>query len=222
MLPEPVIHSRRTGIGRPAVRLWVLAWLGMAAGILAGVLYLDHPVALYLLEHGSRSRPVRLFVRVPEALAVMAISSTLVIGFWWSMTGRIGAGLRQILSAGLGVCVALAAKTELKLVFGRVAPDTWFWHQSTPLRNFHFLYSGCFPSGHMVVMGVMTAFLWPCSNVAVRASWLLLSMASGAALMMMGAHFLTDLLAGAMLGLSIGAVCRHLATRPPGVDGASQ
>lgn len=189
---------------------WILVWLGVAAIILVGVLYLDHPLALYLLENTSRARPVRLLIRVPEALAVLAITSTLLIGIWWLLKGQLGVGLRQALGAGLGICVALAAKTELKLVFGRVAPDAWVWHQSAPLRNFHFLHSGSFPSGHMVVMGVLTAFLWPYGRV-VRAGWLLLCFASGAALMMMGAHFFTDLIAGAMLGLSIGAACRYIA-----------
>jgi hypothetical protein len=58
----------------------------------------------------------------------------------------------------------------------------------------------------------MAAFLWPCGRI-MQATWLLLSLASGAALMMMGAHFLPDLIAGAILGLSIGAACRHIAVR---------
>ena len=199
-------------LGWYTLRLWLLGWLAAVATILVGVLYLDHPLALNLLEHASRNQAVRLLVRVPEALAIVAITSTLVIGFWSLLVGQLGVGLRQALFAGLGICVSLAAKTELKLVFGRVPPDTWFWHQSAPLRNFHFLYSGCFPSGHMVVMGVAAAFLWPCGRI-VQAMWWLLSLATGAALMMMGAHFLTDLIAGAILGLSIGAACRHTAVR---------
>ena len=65
----------------------------------------------------------------------------------------------------------------------------------------------------MAVMGVITAFLWPFSK-NIRALWVLICLASGVALTMMGAHFLTDLIIGAMLGLSIGAACRAIAVRP--------
>jgi hypothetical protein len=140
-MPSPSL----TNLGWRTLRLWVLVWLGVAAIILVLVLYLDHPLALYLLQHTSRNRVVRLLVRMPEALAVAAITSTLVIGFWLLVAGRLGAGLRQALFAGLGICVALGAKTEMKLVFGRVAPDTWFWHQSAPCGIFTFCIAAASP-----------------------------------------------------------------------------
>ena len=96
-----------------ALRPWIMAWLGAVAITLIGVLYLDHPLALYLIEHASRARPIRLLVRVPEALAVLAITATLIIGFWYLLVERLTARMQQVLFAGLGICVALAAKPEL-------------------------------------------------------------------------------------------------------------
>jgi membrane-associated phospholipid phosphatase len=111
--------------------------------------------------------------------------------------------------ACLGVCVALALKSELKLLFGRVPPDAWFWHQSGPLRNFHLFYAGSFPSGHMTVLAVLIPFVWG-RAAPLRLLWLLASGAVGGGLVIMEAHFLSDLLAGALLGVTVGSACRRI------------
>jgi membrane-associated phospholipid phosphatase len=106
--------------------------------------------------------------------------------------------------------VALALKTELKLLFGRVPPHAWFWHQSAPLRNFHLMYSGSFPSGHMVIMGVLTPFVWAYAPPTLKLSWCVACTAVGAALMALNAHFFSDLVAGILLGITVGVASRSI------------
>jgi membrane-associated phospholipid phosphatase len=126
------------------------------------------------------------------------------------MAGQLSGHWRTALLLGVAVCVALALKTEAKLLFGRVAPEAWFGHQSAPLRNFHLMHPGSFPSGHMAIMGTVAPFIQTLAPT-LQLPWLMTSVAVGIALMLMNAHFFSDLLAGGLLGITVGAACCRIA-----------
>ncbi|WP_165982667.1 phosphatase PAP2 family protein [Dankookia rubra] len=189
--------------------VWCLLWIVVSAVIYACVVTVDHPLALLIRDRTDPAAAAILLVRLPEAIAGIAIAGAAALGVWRTLTGQLPGVRREAFLACLGICVALAIKSELKLVFGRVPPEAWFWHQSGPLRNFHLFYAGSFPSGHMTVLAVLIPFIWAYA-LPFRGLWLLLCAAVGCALMIMEAHFLGDLVAGALLGVTVGAACRHI------------
>lgn len=209
------LSLRLRGAIPAALWSWGFLWLLAVAAILFGIVRLDYPLALMLRERTIPSREAMLLVRLPEAMAAVAILGTVALGAWHLGRARLRGAWRSAFFAGLGLCIALAVKAELKPLFGRVAPEAWFRHQSAPFRNFHLLHPGSFPSGHMVVLGVLAAFAWPL-GLAARLVTVLGCLATGAALMIVEAHFLTDLAAGLLLGASIGAACRAAARQEPG------
>jgi membrane-associated phospholipid phosphatase len=150
-----------------------------------------------------------VLVHVPEAIAGITVIGAAALGAWRALIGQLRGAWRDAFLACLGICVVLALKSELKLLFGRVPPDAWFWHQSGPLRNFHLFYAGSFPSGHMAVLGVLISFIWA-HGLPLRFMWLLICGAVGGALMIMEAHYLGDLIAGTLLGVTVGSVCRRI------------
>jgi membrane-associated phospholipid phosphatase len=189
---------------------WCAAWMAISLAILVCVLTIDHPLALIVRERIGPSRPAYLVVRLPEVVAGLTIIGAALLGIRRTLMGPLRGIWNDVFLACVGVCVVLALKSELKLLFGRVPPDTWFGHQSAPLRNFHLFYAGSFPSGHAAVLGVLTAFVWAWP-APLRLAWLSVCLAVGGALMVVGAHFLTDVIAGALLGVTIGAACRRIA-----------
>ena len=190
---------------------WCVGWIVTSAIIYAGILAVDHPLALIIRDRTEPMKAAALLVHLPEGIAGITIIGTAALGAWRALIGQLRGAWRDAFLACLGICVALALKSELKVLFGRVPPEAWFLHQSAPLRNFHrFYYAGSFPSGHMAVLGVLLAFVWAYA-LPLRLLWLLVCGAVGGALMIMEAHFLTDLLAGALLGLTVGSVCRRIA-----------
>lgn len=192
--------------------VWCLLWAGMAAVIYWLVVTVDHPLALLVRERTDPTLAATLLVRLPEAIAGVAIIGAAALGTWRALARQLPTMWREVFLACLGVCVALAIKSELKLLFGRVGPEAWFGHQSGPIRNFHLFYAGSFPSGHMTVLAVLIPFVWTYS-LPFRGLWLLLCAAVGGALILMEAHYLGDLIAGALLGVTVGAACRRI-SRP--------
>src|SRR3954471_9337122 len=183
---------------------WGVLWAVTSAVIYVCVVAIDHPLALLIRERTEPTIVATLLGRLPEAIAGTAIVGAAALGMGRTLIGQLQGIWRSAFLACIGVCVALALKSELKLLFGRVPPDTWFWHQSGPLRNFHLFYAGSFPSGHMAVLGVLTAFVWAWP-APVRLVWLSACLAIGGALIVVEAHFVGDLIAGALLGITVGS-----------------
>src|SRR4051812_38943734 len=139
---------------------WCAAWMAISVAILACVIVVDHPLALVIRERIGPSRAAYLMVRLPEVVAGLTIIGVALLGTRRTLMGPLRGTWNSVFLACVGVCATLALKSELKLLFGRVPPETWFGHQSAPFRNFHLFYAGSFPSGHAAVLGVLTAFVW--------------------------------------------------------------
>jgi membrane-associated phospholipid phosphatase len=188
---------------------WGALWAVTSAVIYVCVVAIDHPLALLIRERTEPTIVATLLVRLPEAIAGTVIVGAAAFGMWRTLIGQLQGIWRSAFLACIGVCVALALKSELKLLFGRVPPDTWFWHQSGPLRNFHLFYAGSFPSGHMAVLGVLIPFVWALA-MPLKLLWLLIYGVVGGALLVTEAHFLGDLIAGTLLGVTVGTACLHI------------
>ena len=102
-------------------------------------------------------------------------------------------------------------KDQLKFIFGRTWPETWVQDNPSFIRDgvygFHFMHGGggyqSFPSGHMAATCAVISVLWVWYP---RSRWLgaFAAIAVGAGLVGANYHFLSDVIAGAFVGISTG------------------
>jgi len=106
------------------------------------------------------------------------------------------------------MAIAFFIKSTLQFFFGRYAPryahsDILLFTRNAKLYGFHWLQNGGFPSGHMCVFGaglVIIAYAYPKFKIPA----LILGTGLGLVLILLNYHFLSDVIAGAYLGISIG------------------
>lgn len=96
------------------------------------------------------------------------------------------------------------AKSALKQLFGRI--NTREWLQFPNQYGFHWLQGGGnfsgFPSGHMAVFTALAAVMWR-HHPRYRGWYLAILLLLALALILTNYHFLSDLIAGAYLGLLV-------------------
>jgi membrane-associated phospholipid phosphatase len=149
--------------------------------------------------------------RIPNPLIPLAIIVFLVLGLR-ALTGRsLFKSQAAAFVCSLSVIVAEITKDQLKFVFGRTWPETWVQDNASFIRDgvfgFNFMHAGqayqSFPSGHMAVIGAVVSVLWV-FYPKLRGLYALAILAGAAGLICANYHFLSDVFAGAFLGISVG------------------
>jgi membrane-associated phospholipid phosphatase len=96
--------------------------------------------------------------------------------------------------------------------------NTRLWLQEPGLYGFHWFQrrQGCdgFPSGHMVVIVTLLAALWR-FHPKSRPVCLFVGLSLGVALIATDYHFLSDVIAGAYVGVVVEAILFRLLLRKP-------
>jgi membrane-associated phospholipid phosphatase len=116
------------------------------------------------------------------------------------------------------ILIAGVLTYELKDIFGRTWPETWVNNNPSYFGNgtygFFPFHGGqgyaSFPSGHMTAISALAGalwFLWP------RLRWLGVALATAVAVGLLGAdyHWLSDIMAGAIVGGSTGVIAARIA-----------
>lgn len=142
---------------------------------------------------------------IPDALfLVVCGGSGLLLGNYFILRHKwfINKKTHFSLLAGIAIAVAYFMKWIFKLVFGRV--NTRFWLENKVSDGFHWFngggdYSG-FPSGHMTVFSAFFAAVW-LFYPRYRSMSIGLTLVLAVALIVTDYHFLSDVIAGAYLGL---------------------
>ena len=194
------------GASNPTIKRMITTGVLLAPVVVLCILYLDVPLAhfvrdyLYANAHWSRTTS-----DLPDLLSLVVLIS---------MAGAFAIYLRRSRNAIYDRLTLLArevlwlapssylAKALLKIVFGR--SNTRCWLRDPTIYGFHWfqMKEHCegFPSGHMLVITALLAVLWrfyPGSRILVSFTGVLL----GLALIATNYHFLSDVLAGAYLGV---------------------
>ncbi len=200
--PDPMASQRRGA---------ALAVIATIAAIVACYLWVDRPVAYFMHDHsGLQSHWLITVTHLPELLALG--SGVLLLATPLAAHNR-HAAWRVAHACAVSLAIAFLLKTELKIVFGRAWPDTWthgnpslihdhvygfFWWRLS--NSFH-----SFPSGHTSLTFAVVGVLW----LAVpRWRWaaVAVGLTVGLALVVLDYHFVSDVLAGALLGSLCGAM----------------
>lgn len=198
-------------------RYWIIAF---AFGILVTIvsyIWIDRPVAMWSHEnlHGFVIFDrMTLFTGWFPPVAVTIIG---LAGFMKYLGWRIPKWGEAALLSSLSLIVARAAKDQLKLLFGRTWPETWINNNPSFIANnvfgFNPLHGGAgfesFPSGHTAAICAVVVTLWiyyPQPRILYFLPVLVVSVG------LLGAnyHFVSDILAGCLLGTSIAVFCTAL------------
>ena len=145
-----------------------------------------------------------------EWLTYLAIAAIIGAAAWriWRPGGRLQ---RLLVAIAVNLVATNAIKSLLKGVFGRTWPDSWLGGNPSLIVNgvygffpFHFDKAhGSFPSGHAAAALAVISILW-LSRPRWRWIYALVGFAICAALVVLNYHFVSDVIAGAMLGSATG------------------
>ena len=190
---------------------WANAFAGTTVAILACIEFVDRPVALLFQKTVTRPDALTTFTHAPDPLLPLAAAVFLGLGFW-SLSGRILSRAQNcVMLSSISLMIADIMKEELKLAFGRTWPDTWLGNNPSFLRDgvygFHFFHGGrayaSFPSGHMAVTCAVLSVLW-FFYPAWRTVYVIVGVPVAAGLVGANYHFVSDVIAGSFVGISIG------------------
>jgi membrane-associated phospholipid phosphatase len=193
------------------IRNWTLGFLGTAIMVGVSYLWLDRPIALFV---HARLQGYDLFEKVtyiPDALIPIGAVALLAL----ALCGLTGRPLSRILTvlvvSGMSLALAVTVKDQLKFAFGRTWPETWLRNNPSFIRDgvfgFFPFHGGpgysAFPSGHAAVICTVLTVFWLCYP-RLRALYALTMVAVAIGLVGADFHFLSDVIAGAFLGITSG------------------
>ena len=193
---------------------WFLSALLLTPLVALCVRFLDIPVALYVRDHlYANSKWSRLTSEIPDLLLMVVLLTTFAacsIYLVRTKKGIYDAATRFAKLLAWVAPVSYLAKVALKFMFGRV--NTRQWLNEPDLYGFYWFQgrANCqgFPSGHMIVVVTILAVVWRFSPKS-RPFCLVTACLLGIALMATNYHFLSDVIAGAYVGMLIEAItCR--------------
>jgi len=189
----------------------ILLWfLPTTIIVIFAVFFLDRPVSSFIHAKLYHSKIwVTLTRQLPDTLLIMV--GLISIPSYLAYLARRYHNLRDkatflLYHVACSLPVSFVAKSFLKEIFGRV--QTRFWLQHPKQFTFHWFHAGDnfygFPSGHMAVFATLCAAIWRVYPQQANALRLLL-VALGLLLVVTNYHFLSDIIAGAYVGILVEA-----------------
>jgi len=196
-----------------ALFIWLASLTATAAVIAVSFKWLDRPIAL--LVHSEQRFPHsgvwEWLTRIPNPLIPLALIGFVVLGLRALITRSLSNYQATAFVCSLSVIFAETAKDQLKFIFGRTWPESWMGNNPSFIRDgvygFNFMHGGnayqSFPSGHTASACAVLSVLWT-QYPRLRWFWTVAGLAVGAGLVGTNYHFLSDVIAGAFLGISTG------------------
>jgi membrane-associated phospholipid phosphatase len=193
--------------------IWFASLTVTAIIVAASFEWFDRPIAL-LAHRGPRASHGGIWAwltQIPNPLIPLALIAFVVLGLR-ALLGRPLSNHQAVaFVCSLSVIVTETAKDQLKFLFGRTWPESWMGNNPSFIRDgvygFNILHGGgayqSFPSGHTAAACAVLSVLW---IYYPRLKWLWVAggLAVGAGLVGANYHFLSDVIAGAFLGVSAG------------------
>ncbi|MGO9983451.1 MAG: phosphatase PAP2 family protein [Rhodomicrobium sp.] len=187
--------------------------------------YADRQLAEALRPHLSGDKFFTWLPHLVDPLGPLASIGVAIVAVRALARGFLTPAESAILRLSCAILIAWALKEELKWVFGRTWPETWLKGNPNPsyfgngTYGFFPFHGGpgyaSFPSGHTTAMSALAGavwFLWP------KLRWLGVALVMAVVIGLLGAdyHWLSDIVAGAILGGATGAAAAHLGRHDTG------
>ena len=191
-------------------RRWTFSFLVAAIGVFISYSWIDRPLSFFAHDHTKAAKIFLWMQYIPEAFPPLAAFAFIAIGLWALAKISLRPSQIVILLCSISLFVATSINNQLKFVFGRTWPETWFENISL-IRDgafgFNLFHGGhdyaSFPSGHLVAVGSVMSVLW----IYYPRARVLYGVCIGLVVIgLIGAnyHFLSDMIAGGFLGWLIG------------------
>ncbi len=192
---------------------WLAALIVTSVAVSVSFLWLDRPISL--LVHQNFAHPHRgifeSLTHIPDPLIPLAIIVFIWLGLRALMRRSLSNYQAVAFVASISVIVSEAIKDQLKLLFGRTWPETWVKNNASFIHDgvygFNFMHGGSayqsFPSGHMATACAVLTVLW-LWYPKLRGFYAVAGFAVAAGLVGANYHFLSDVIAGAFVGISGG------------------
>ncbi len=200
--------------------------LSLATACLASAIsyqWFDTPIALLVHAQLPNHDIFSALTHIPDPFIPLTAVAFIGLGLW-SLSGRLLLKIQiAALLCSISLIMAEVTKNQLKFVFGRTWPDTWFQNNPSFIRDgaygFHLFHGGVeyasFPSGHSAVTCAVISVLW-IFYPKLRLIYLSAFLAVAIGLIGANYHFLSDIIAGAFVGVSTGWMATALwQTRSP-------
>jgi membrane-associated phospholipid phosphatase len=190
--------------------------------------FADRPLAEALRPHFAGERIFVWLTYISKPLTPAATILIVAVAFRGIARGSLTVCEFALLRISCAILLAGVFTYELKEVFGRTWPETWLNNNPSYFGNgvygFFPFHGGpgyaAFPSGHTTAICAFAGalwFLWP------RLRWLGVALAVAVAIGLLGAnyHWLSDIMAGAIVGVTTGWAAARIAhnSSPRGGDG---
>lgn len=194
--------------------LWCAALVAAVIVIVIAICYqwLDRPIAL-AMHRAVVSHDYRwwaMLTRIPNPLIPLAAIVFVVLSIRLLRRRALGGIEVVAFVAAVATIVTEVCKEQLKFLFGRSWPESWAGTNPSFIRDgiygFHPLHGGnynAFPSGHTATACAVLTVLW-LNYPKAWPLWLAAGVAVAGGLVVLNYHFLSDVIAGAFLGVSIG------------------
>jgi membrane-associated phospholipid phosphatase len=194
------------------LRQFVTAFILMVAAVAVAYFWIDRPVSYFAHEHLVKHR--RFFhelQRVPEVMATIAMFIFILVGYFTLVRRPLSRLVAALLLSGVSLAIGAIIKDQLKFVFGRTWPETWINNNPSLIRDgvsgFNFFHGGAgyasFPSGHMTATCAVISVLW-LAYPHLRPLYVFVIMIVAIGLVGANYHFVSDMIAGAFIGWSVG------------------
>ena len=198
-----------------AFRYWLFALALCAVAVSFCIVYVDRPLALYLDTHVRHTEIwdwLNFTLRSFSLVVAVALFFLMACGIWLIFGHQLRPWTATPFLCSSSAMGAVATVISFKRIFGRGWPDPTFIRDH--LYGFHLLrgetYWDAFPSGTATVSVAILAVLW-ILQPRLRAVGLVIVIFLMASVVMANYHWLSDVIAGAFLGASIGwAIVRLL------------
>lgn len=198
-------------------KLWIITVLC----IFAAYFFIDRPLADFIHQQDWRAHLAFLRVIVEWPFLATGIAPFLLLIMLCCKGHQTQAPKwqRLLIVLSISVLFAFVLKNELKWVFSRYWPETWINNNPSWIQNHAYGFrwfqgnilqgmdaTGSFPSGHSTIA---FASLLPIGLYYRRLLWICILLASCEALSMIAFnyHFLSDVLAGSLLGSTCAILC---------------
>ena len=194
-----------------ALQKWILSLAGTALACAISYEWLDRPIAIIFNRSLARPEPFLRLTHLPDPFVPLALIIFVGLGLR-SLSGWVlSRGQKCAFLCSVSLIVAEATKTQLKFVFGRTWPDTWINNNPSFIHDrvygFNFFHGGpeyaSFPSGHMAITCAVISVLWVYFP-SMRTFCALAGLVVAVGLVGANFHFVSDVLAGAFVGISSG------------------